>query len=530
MSNLTKLLKTNIKRLLAGVGTLALILAGAAAMSAFEAHVINVTATIENALNVSVDALDFGTVFPQEALDQRFNVFLSESFVREDRVDDVDYFIRQKPKCGIPIPQTDPVEYSGFVQVVEDEAGIFVCPEVIINDLPVRSVPLPLLCPYLSKEELTTDGPEENDGSALVAFHGPISLIDWTMQVAQSFDVFGRLAKSEQDTQDTWNIDLKVPCFGEHCAQDWDSFVNGINNSVNPADYIQPIENEHELFGCDLWLEVKGVSLATGNGTLIIQKVLINDDETGSADSPDDFSFAVNGGSSTAFEADGENEISVAPGLYDVVEDAETGYSTSYQNCSSVQVDGGETETCIITNDDNPRSTLFSDGFGVGSTDTTFDEAPVWSEEGINGDDAEKRAAGSDDNTASPDGDRFAAIFSANGAGNNGWICRTMDATGFNSLLLSYYWRGDITANSSTDDGVVEFRVGGICADNNDGTGWTNLQNHDLQIDGSWTTQGAFALPGGAENTSFLLRFRTRNAEDSEDFRVDGISLSGVPN
>ena len=94
-------LKQALKKSGLAVGTLAIVIAGAAAFSAFEAHIINVTARIENALNVPVDAIDFGTVFPQEHLEKPLAVSLSQSFLDEDRVDDVSYFIRQKPKCGV---------------------------------------------------------------------------------------------------------------------------------------------------------------------------------------------------------------------------------------------------------------------------------------------------------------------------------------------------------------------------------------------------------------------------------------------
>src|SRR3989344_8354425 len=69
--------------------------------AAFEAHVVNVTARIENALSVPVEPIAFGTVFPQEKLFRELPVRLSQSFFDEGRVDDVEYFIRQKPKCGV---------------------------------------------------------------------------------------------------------------------------------------------------------------------------------------------------------------------------------------------------------------------------------------------------------------------------------------------------------------------------------------------------------------------------------------------
>jgi len=52
-------------------------------VAAFEAHVVNVTAKIENALSVPIKEIKFGTVFPQEKLDQSFDVTLSGSFLEQ---------------------------------------------------------------------------------------------------------------------------------------------------------------------------------------------------------------------------------------------------------------------------------------------------------------------------------------------------------------------------------------------------------------------------------------------------------------
>jgi len=249
------------KKIILGIAAAGTAIAMLPLFAAFEAHVINVTAKIENALNVPIvkDGMQFGTVFPQEKLDKTFDVTLSQSFQDENRVDDVTYEIRQKPKCGIVKPDTDPIEYLSFVQVTENGEGDFVCPD--------GSEPLPLLCPYLSKEELTTDGTApngENDGPKKFPFHGPITLPDWDLQQTLAHRVFGKLIKSQNDLSDTWNIDLKVPCFEGHCAQDWADFVkenSDPKDEVNADNYIQPTDLEHQLFGCDLWLEVTGISL-----------------------------------------------------------------------------------------------------------------------------------------------------------------------------------------------------------------------------------------------------------------------------
>lgn len=86
------------KRILLTIIAIAAVAFGVVGMSAFEAHVINVTAKIENALDVSPYGIDFGTVFPQEDLDENFTIALSDSFKANGRVDNVEYKLVQKPK------------------------------------------------------------------------------------------------------------------------------------------------------------------------------------------------------------------------------------------------------------------------------------------------------------------------------------------------------------------------------------------------------------------------------------------------
>ena len=245
-------------KILLGLGALAVTLVVLPMFAAFEAHVINVTAQIENALQVQTEAIDFGTVFPQEQLDRFFEINLSTSFVAENRVDDVQYIIRQKPKCavlegGSIVGET----VSGHV----NDNGIISCPEVLgPTGQPILYQPLPLLCPYLSKHEMTqdTNRPSDTDLDGwLAAFHqiGATSTQGWVWT-----DVNGYLSKGDEDISDQWKLDLKVPCFEGSCAQDWADYVHGINSQADPDDYIQPAENEHDLFGCDIWIEVNGVS------------------------------------------------------------------------------------------------------------------------------------------------------------------------------------------------------------------------------------------------------------------------------
>ena len=278
-----------MKKVLFGLGALAIALAVIPMFAAFEAHVINVTAKIENALSVPTEHIIFGTVFPQERLEKPLGISLSQSFRDENRVDDVDYIIRQKPKCGVTtLDGQKLVEGStktGHVVVGDNPATPSVVEEYWIDcgDAPVQFDPtthmygvLPNLCPYISKHP---DERPKNDGK-LNSFHPPFQIINgkvvWT-------DTGGHLAKGQQDLEDIWTIDLVVPCFGGHCAQDWDDFVKRASedDKINPDDYVQPEENEHKIFGCDLWVEVRGISLP-GIGCLGKADVMLTLDRSGS--------------------------------------------------------------------------------------------------------------------------------------------------------------------------------------------------------------------------------------------------------
>ncbi len=98
--------------------------------------------------------------------------------------------------------------------------------------------------------------------------------------------------------------------------------------------------------------DVKTCSITNDDkpGTLIVQKVVIND--AGGTATPVNFSFQVNGASALAFEADGQNDLTVNAGTYSVTEPAATGYATTYDNCSDVIIPNGGTATCTITNND----------------------------------------------------------------------------------------------------------------------------------------------------------------------------------
>jgi len=68
-----------MKKVILILTAIVLVASGVAAVSAYEAHVINVKAHVENALSVNTSDVNFGTVFPQEWLWEKREIKLSTS-------------------------------------------------------------------------------------------------------------------------------------------------------------------------------------------------------------------------------------------------------------------------------------------------------------------------------------------------------------------------------------------------------------------------------------------------------------------
>lgn len=204
-------------------------------------------------------------------------------------------------------------------------------------------------------------------------------------------------------------------------------------------------------------------------------------------------------------------------------EDGRVGYAfvsiTGHAKCPAVlggtaTLNEGESITCTITNDD---TSLLVESFGTG---TCLGDIPGWDEDTgescVNGTVA--AAVGTNDNTASPDGGRFALI------GNNGYICRAVNAAGMQNLVMKYYWRGDSDADPG-ENGSVQYYTGGTCASP---TGLVTLASHPLTTT-SWSAQQSINLPGALNNTTFFVRFSQGANAGTESFRVDGVDVSGIP-
>ena len=196
--------------------------------AAFEAHVINVTAHIENGLEVTSNELEFGTVIPQEYLEKNFTIQLSDSFMAAPELEAIDYQILQMPKpiwpktelCDAHIPTIE-VARKYCIQQPNDSYCCY-----------------PSLCPFLSK---TDADPEDSNDIGVPSYYQGDKCVD---KNGREYAV-GRLTRAQNDIADEWTIDLKVPPVEGFVGLDW-------------PDTCPAIEAEDD-YGCDLWIEVTNV-------------------------------------------------------------------------------------------------------------------------------------------------------------------------------------------------------------------------------------------------------------------------------
>jgi hypothetical protein len=74
-----------VKKVMLVLGALVMVVSGVAAVSAYEAHIINVTAKIENAMDIDPESVAFDTVFPEEWFTRPVVITTSISFCADDQ-------------------------------------------------------------------------------------------------------------------------------------------------------------------------------------------------------------------------------------------------------------------------------------------------------------------------------------------------------------------------------------------------------------------------------------------------------------
>jgi hypothetical protein len=148
---------------------LAIVVSGIAAVSAYEAHMVNVTAHVENALDTP-GAIVIGGVaaFPEEWLIGEIIVTGSQSFKGQSRVNNVDFIVCAEEKDEIS-PAGDPYLWAGGFTFVSNDGGMtweWIGPT---NDLTPPPSPPGVVCTSLPNTVTTT-----SDAVILVGMDMPV--------------------------------------------------------------------------------------------------------------------------------------------------------------------------------------------------------------------------------------------------------------------------------------------------------------------------------------------------------------------
>jgi hypothetical protein len=547
------MIKKLLSRMAFAGATLAVVVAGAAAFSAFEAHVVNVTATINNALTVPQEAtgISFGNIFPEQVAHMPLNVSLSTSFVNEPSVDDISYMIRQKPKC-----QSNDLNAAIQHPQVTEQGVVFVCP--------AGSHLMPLLCPYLSKHLVVGQcNPNLPIGTAgactgIDAFHGDIN--NWTEDTTVATQVTGHLVKGG-DVSDNWDIDLHAPCFKGMCAQD----------NVVPAAYQPDSTLEGQTFGCDLWVEVNGISTTSETGTLTVTKVVVGGTKTVA-----NFPLFVDGTSVTSGVASTQTATS-----HQVTETTDPDYQGVFSgNCGStglVTVPAGGSAACTLTNTFTPRSGILTvikhvvnDGGGTATAGQFTINIPAGTPNSVTGSEAGT-------NVSVPGGTAY-TVTEASG-GPAGYITTystdcsgTMPAAGTATCTVTNTWQftTTLTVNKvvvpSSDTGLFNLQIDSATAGTgaNVGNGGTtgsvvvtaashtvgetagtatSLANYTTVIGGDCTVNGSITLAAGDHKVCTITNTRNTGSikvhkvvsdpgqvstqtADQFQMQIDGVSVA----
>lgn len=211
--------------------------------AAYEAHVINVTAHIENALVTHNGPVKFGTVFPQEYIEKPISVTLSTSFTNQDRIKTVDYKIVQKPKC----------ECLGAFEVsAECPSGQYAPVGYATHACPSNYEEMLSLCPFLSK--IPRD--EAGDDTGVSSYFVPADEAgnEAFCETRTGEEVAFGVLTTETNEIDEWIIDLKVPPVDGFVGQEWPASCPTV-----------PVDSED--YGCDLWIEVTGFDVPLPGST-----------------------------------------------------------------------------------------------------------------------------------------------------------------------------------------------------------------------------------------------------------------------
>ncbi len=218
------------------VSALLLIVSGVAAVSAFEAHVVNVKAHVENALIVSRDAdMDFGITFPQDLLEKELYIGLSESFrsTNQTRVSDLEYVLFWTPKLVSEHPGAIDPDGDGFFEPIYP----FIVPGFVSAESPLDGIVPGAITPPSSFTSCPT----------------PSGYVKWG---------WGHLDKAS-DPSDVWHLKFNVPVFDA-----W--WNNGTDPNVNYPHILYSTPGDGDITNEDYIVVSENFTYTYPDGTQVL--------------------------------------------------------------------------------------------------------------------------------------------------------------------------------------------------------------------------------------------------------------------
>ncbi len=201
------------------------------------------------------------------------------------------------------------------------------------------------------------NGPEEATGIIVTdPLAGDLSYVSSTAPVSATDPLKWHIGTL--DSGESWSTQVTVVVDASAVGASVTNTATVISSTFDPVldnnsstATIRPVESQTtDVLGCTDADATNYDSKATvDDGTCLFPLAIKKQFSDGTQGTTSDFSFTINGVSTTTFTASGTNLMAVASGTYTIREVAAIGYRASYSGCDGVVI-AGTGATCTITN------------------------------------------------------------------------------------------------------------------------------------------------------------------------------------
>jgi hypothetical protein len=149
-----------MKKILFLAAVLLVVFSGVSAVSAYEGHLIDIKAHVENAIGVNTIELNMGTVFPQEVFEAQIPFGLSQSFMSSNqlRLSSVNYELAWELKPGVgatPLTSANPLYLGSYYEPLNPFLKVTSLDGTFTTNGNVNTVPAPGAAVVFATGQLT---------------------------------------------------------------------------------------------------------------------------------------------------------------------------------------------------------------------------------------------------------------------------------------------------------------------------------------------------------------------------------------